>query len=508
MAHTENDMLVGPVLLANAVATIALDFYFAANADLEVYKNGSDTPLVLDTDYTVTGAGTSSGQITLATPADGTDYYCVLWADTIERTSNIGSRGGFTASMFNNAQDQVYRHLARLRTMLDRALLIEPTSDAPATSIGRAADRAGKVIAFSSDGLTLEASDAGGVDSVNGETGAVTLDADDIDDTSTSHKFATAAQLSKIDASESGATADQSDAEIETAYNNQVPQVSGGEITAGTETAVRRFSPDDVEAMIQQHAPGSSGGDAWSDAVDADIVPDADGTRDLGSSSNRFANAHVDSLDLNGTTINSLEDGADVTDTANVTVAGALMDSELADISAVKALDQGVATTDSPQFAGVNVGHASDTTITRVSAGIIAVEGNTVLLGTSLGVTVQPYDADTVLSDTDDTITAAMVTTSVDDGTKSSGTYTPNPSGGHSRRIVNGGAFTLAAPTFTGDFYMAVHVTNNGSAGTITFSGFAITPGGDALTTTNADEFILRIEKIHDVVTCNIEALQ
>ena len=39
----------------------------------------------------------------------------------------------------------------------------------------------------------------------------------------------------------------------------------------------------------------------------------------------------------------------------------------------------GVATGDSPQFAGVNVGHASDTTITRVAAGQIAVEGNNLL---------------------------------------------------------------------------------------------------------------------------------
>jgi hypothetical protein len=39
----------------------------------------------------------------------------------------------------------------------------------------------------------------------------------------------------------------------------------------------------------------------------------------------------------------------------------------------------GLATDDSPQFAGVNVGHATDTTITRVSAGVIAVEGVTVL---------------------------------------------------------------------------------------------------------------------------------
>lgn len=38
----------------------------------------------------------------------------------------------------------------------------------------------------------------------------------------------------------------------------------------------------------------------------------------------------------------------------------------------------GVGTADSPQFAGVNIGHASDTTLTRTGAGDIAVEGNTV----------------------------------------------------------------------------------------------------------------------------------
>ncbi len=40
----------------------------------------------------------------------------------------------------------------------------------------------------------------------------------------------------------------------------------------------------------------------------------------------------------------------------------------------------GLTTSDSPQFAAINVGDAADTTITRVSAGVIAVEGVNVLL--------------------------------------------------------------------------------------------------------------------------------
>jgi hypothetical protein len=39
----------------------------------------------------------------------------------------------------------------------------------------------------------------------------------------------------------------------------------------------------------------------------------------------------------------------------------------------------GLTTADSPQFAGVNLGHASDTTLTRASAGVLAVEGVNVL---------------------------------------------------------------------------------------------------------------------------------
>lgn len=52
--------------------------------------------------------------------------------------------------------------------------------------------------------------------------------------------------------------------------------------------------------------------------------------------------------------LDGIEALADVTDVTNVTAAGALMDSELTSIASVKAMNQGVATTDSPTFATVN----------------------------------------------------------------------------------------------------------------------------------------------------------
>ena len=46
----------------------------------------------------------------------------------------------------------------------------------------------------------------------------------------------------------------------------------------------------------------------------------------------------------------------------------------------VTAASLGLGTSDSPQFAGVNIGHATDTTLTRVSAGVVAVEGSNIML--------------------------------------------------------------------------------------------------------------------------------
>ena len=52
----------------------------------------------------------------------------------------------------------------------------------------------------------------------------------------------------------------------------------------------------------------------------------------------------------------------------------------------------GLGTTDSPQFTAVSIGNG-DTTVTRVSAGVIAVEGSNVLMASNIGTSVQAYDA-------------------------------------------------------------------------------------------------------------------
>jgi hypothetical protein len=96
-------------------------------------------------------------------------------------------------------------------------------------------------------------------------------------------------------------------------------------------------------------------------------------------------------VSVDGTKLDTVETNADVTDTTNVTAAGALMDSELTNITAVKALDQGVATTDSPSFAGLTATTADingGTIDGAVIGGASAAAGTftTLRANTSLGV--------------------------------------------------------------------------------------------------------------------------
>ena len=66
-------------------------------------------------------------------------------------------------------------------------------------------------------------------------------------------------------------------------------------------------------------------------------------------------NSTFDGRDVatDGTKLDGIETSADVTDTANVTSAGALMDSELTNLAAVKAINQSLVTSASPTFAAL-----------------------------------------------------------------------------------------------------------------------------------------------------------
>lgn len=147
-----------------------------------------------------------------------------------------------------------------------------------------------------------------------------------------------------------------------------------------------------------------------------------------------------------------------------------------------------------PYFTGVTT--ADTTPLTAFARSILDDANEAAFKATvnlEIGVDVQAYDADTLKADVADTLTVGFDATAYSAGTKSSGTFTPDPALGNFQTATNGGAHTLAPPSSTCS--IVVQYTNNGSAGTITTSGFTLV-SGDTPTTTNGDDFFAYIVKI------------
>jgi hypothetical protein len=143
------------------------------------------------------------------------------------------------------------------------------------------------------------------VDSVNTQTGAVVLDADDIDDSTTTNKFTTQAEIDKLAGIESGAQV------------NTVDSVNGT-------TGVVVLDADDIDDTSTTNKFVTStdvtklSNITITQAVDLDTIES--------------------DVDANTSKLSGIENGADVTDATNVAAAGAMMTdvallNDLADVS-------------------------------------------------------------------------------------------------------------------------------------------------------------------------------
>lgn len=116
----------------------------------------------------------------------------------------------------------------------------------------------------------------------------------------------------------------------------------------------------------------------------------------------------------------------------------------------------GLTTGSSPQFAGVNIGHATDTTLTRVSAGVLAVEGVTLATRTS---------TETL---TNKTLTSPTLTTPIL-GTPQSGVLTNCT--GTAAGLTAGEATKLSTASGSAPSYAARAWVNFNGTGTVAIRG-------------------------------------
>jgi hypothetical protein len=155
--------------------------------------------------------------------------------------------------------------------------------------------------------------------------------------------------------------------------------VLGANATADTQNngaGITVSRPDTVDATI-----------AWDETDD-----EWDFSNDISITGNIAVSGTVDSRDIatDGSKLDGIEANADVTDATNVEAAGALMDSELTNITAVKALDQGVATTDSVTFNSVT-GNVFTSLIDSSDSSAITITPDVVLsAGLTVGAHITP----------------------------------------------------------------------------------------------------------------------
>lgn len=149
-------------------------------------------------------------------------------------------------------------------------------------------------------------SGGGAVDSVNGATGVVVLDADDIDDTSTANKWATAAELTKLTGIEAGA-------DVTDATN---VDAAGAVMAADTSTAGMGFvvDEDDLSSDLATKVPTQQSVKAY---VDAAVIA-------AGSYTDEKAQDAVGGILTDSSTLNFTYDDIANTITADVTLTARL----------------------------------------------------------------------------------------------------------------------------------------------------------------------------------------
>jgi hypothetical protein len=362
-----------------STTAFATGFKFFANGDLVVTlvtdSTGAEVVKTITTHYSVTGAGVvTGGTVTMVTaPATG-ETLVIVRAQAYTQGLDLVENDPFPSESVEDQLDKNVIMAQQNDSALDRSLRQPAGDTADIDFLPPKVTRATKALGFDADGdptvstLTLAAIESGATDAA---ASAVTA---------ASEATAAAASAAAAAASETAAGVSEAAA---ASYASPVTETFADTVgfTAGTSTTITLAATVVEDAVIitfdgvtQHHDTYSISGTTvtFTSTIPVGVlaIEASYGTRSTGAIDNIIIGANTPAAGsfttVNGVTpataqytttlnskLNGIEALADVTDATNVTAAGALMDSELTSIASVKALNQGVATTDTPTFAGI-----------------------------------------------------------------------------------------------------------------------------------------------------------
>jgi len=149
-----------------STVAFAVNFYFLANSHLKVVlraADGTETVQTLNTDYTVSGAGVSSGGTVTMTTAPASGKTLVI-ARNVPQTQLVDYQPNdpFPANTHEQALDQLTMEIQQLQEAINRAIKLSLTNTMTSTefTVG-ATDRANKVLAFDANGELTVAQELG-----------------------------------------------------------------------------------------------------------------------------------------------------------------------------------------------------------------------------------------------------------------------------------------------------------------------------------------------------------
>lgn len=404
------------VLAASGTGPYSFNFEILANTDISVYRD--DTLLTLTTDYTVTINTNGTGYITLTATPTGATQIAIVGDRTIQRTSDFTTGGDLFATTLNDELDSLTIFAQQNAEAVDRALKAPQTDPTSINmTLPRASSRAGKVLSFDSNGNPA-AVDYIGTNRGNWSAGVAYNQRDIAKDTtndniyqvltphtssgslplSTNADFgkwallvdaaaasssATAAAASASAASTSASNASTSASNASTSASNAATSASNASTSA---SAAATDAAAAASALAQTLAAYDNFDDRYLGAKSSDPSLDNDGNALIAGALYFNTVAPGMKVYTGSAWVFAYVSGGGFLSTSNNL-------SELSATASTARTNIGLGTGDSPQFTAVNVGNASDTTVTRASAGVIAVEGSNVLMASNIGTSVQAYDS-------------------------------------------------------------------------------------------------------------------